>query len=551
MVTDELQEVVATAARNAAASGDLRLPSDLQIEFDRPKRREHGDWSTNLALVLARGQGSPRDIAQLLVDSMPESDLVDSVDVAGPGFINFHLSAIWLHEVVRRAANDSSGFGHSDEGRGRKMNVEYISANPTGPVNVVSGRHAAVGDAIANLLEATGHEVTREFYVNDSGRQAELFGQSIDAHYRRLQGEDAAIPDEGYQGDYVADLAEELAKQAGDKLASLSPEERVATFTELGIARMIEEMQESLARFGTRLDVWFRESSLHEKGEVESAIRKLETDGYMVERDGAKWFLASKFGDDKDRVVIKSNGEFTYLAADLAYLLDKASRGFDHLVYIWGADHHGTVARLRAAADALGIGRDGVEVRLVQVVTLLRAGAAVKASKRAGVLVALDELVDEVGPDAARYTFLTRTIDAPLEFDIELAKEQAPENPVYYVQYAHARISSILRKADEEGLKPETSANLGSLTHPSEVELMRKLAAFEEVVPEAAAARGPQKIARYIEELASTFSGFYRDCRVISDDKELSLGRLLLCTATRRTIKEGLSLLGVDSPERM
>jgi arginyl-tRNA synthetase len=551
MVTDELQEIVATAARNAAEAGRLQLPDELRIEFDRPKRREHGDWSTNLALVLGRGRGSPREIAELLAESMPPSDLVESVEVAGPGFINFRLSAKWLHDVVRRAADDSSSFGRSDEGRGKRMNVEYISANPTGPVNVVSGRHAAVGDAVSNLLEATGHEVTREFYVNDSGRQAELFGQSIEARYRRIKGEKAEIPEEGYHGDYVAELAKELENEADQKLASMSPEERAGVFTELGIARMLEAMKKSLERFGSRFDVWFRESSLHKKGEVEAAIRKLEAEGYIVDRDGAKWFLASRFGDDKDRVVIKSNGEPTYLAADLAYLLDKSSRGFDHLLYIWGADHHGTVARLRAAADALGIGRDGVEVRLVQVVTLLRGGAAVKASKRAGVLVPLDELVDEVGPDAARYTFLTRTIDAPLEFDIELAKEQAPENPVYYVQYAHARISSILRKAEQEGLKPEMSADLDSLEHPSEVELMRKLATFEEVVPEAAAARGPQKIARYVEDLASTFSGFYRDCKVISEDKELSLGRLLLCAATRRTIKDGLALLGVGAPERM
>jgi arginyl-tRNA synthetase len=551
MVTDELQELVAIAAKRAAESGRLQAPEELVIEFDRPKRREHGDWSTNLALALARGQGSPRDIAQLLIESMPDSDLIESVEVAGPGFINFHLSAVWLHDIVRRAADDSSGFGRSEEGRGKKVNVEYVSANPTGPVNVVSGRHAAVGDAIANLLEATGHQVTREFYINDSGRQAELFGKSIEAHYRRLKGETAEIPEEGYHGEYVADLAREFEKEAEGKVAHLTPDERAAEFTKLGIDRMVDEIKESLARFGTKFDMWFRESSLHEKREVEAAIKRLESHGYIVEREGAKWFLATRFGDDKDRVVIKANGEPTYLAADLAYLLDKASRSFEQLVYLWGADHHGTVARLQAAADALGIGRDNVQVRLVQVVTLLRGGAAVKASKRAGVLVPLDDLVAEVGPDAARYTFLTRTLDAPLEFDIELAKEQAPENPVYYVQYAHARISSILRKADDEGLKPDASANLDVLQHPSEIELMRKLAAYEEVVPEAAAARGPQKVARYVEELASTFSAFYRDCRVITDDKELSLARLLLCTATRRTIRDGLSLLGVNAPERM
>jgi arginyl-tRNA synthetase len=551
MVEDELRELVARAARTAARAGDLHLPDHLQIEFDRPKRREHGDWSTNLALALARGQGTPRDIAQLLIDSLPDSPLVESVEVAGPGFINFHLSAMWLHDVVRRAADESSDFGRSVAEAGRRLNIEYVSANPTGPVNVVSGRHAAVGDAIANLLEATGHEVTREFYVNDSGRQADLFGLSIEAHYRRLKGEDAEVPEEGYHGDYVAELAKAIQSVGDEKLADLDPEQRSAVLRDVGITRMLESMKESLARFGTRYDTWFRETDLHEKDEVNAAISRLESEGYIEEEEGAKWFLATRFGDDKDRVVVRANGEPTYLAADLAYLLDKSRRNFEHLIYIWGADHHGTVARLKAAAEALGIGKERVEVRLVQVVTLLRGGAAVKASKRAGVLVPLDELVDEVGADAARYTFLTRTLDAPLEFDIELAKEQAPENPVYYVQYAHARISSILRKAEEEGLKPDASATLEVLKHPSEDELMRKLATFEEVVPEAAAARGPQKIARYIEELASTFSSFYRDCRVISEDKDLSIARLLLCTATRRTIKDGLGLLGVGAPERM
>lgn len=552
MVTDELRELVERAARDVAATGAIALPEPLSIEFDRPKRREHGDWATNLALTLARGQGAPRDIAQLLIDALPSSSLIASAEVAGPGFINFHLSAEWLHDVVRRAADASSAFGRSEVGAGRRINVEFVSANPTGPINVVSGRHAAYGDALSNLLEATGWNVTREYYANDAGRQADLFAQSIDVHLRRSKGEEAEIPEEGYRGEYVAEIARAIAPEVEDRFASSSSEaERLATLRDLGISRMLEEAKRSLESFGTRYDVWFRETQLHERGEVEAAIAKLEANGFIVEKDGAKWFLASRFGDDKDRVVVKANGEYTYLAADLAYLLDKGERGFEHLLYVWGSDHHGTVARLKAAAEALGVGRDRIEILLVQIVTLLREGRAVKASKRAGVLVALDELVDEVGADAARYTFLTRTIDAPLEFDIDLAKEQAPENPVYYVQYAHARISSILRKAEEEGLKPEASVPLGALTHPSEDALMRKLATFEEVVPEAAAARGPQKVARYVEELASTFSSFYRDCRVITEDRDLSLARLLLCTATRRTIRDGLSLLGVGAPERM
>jgi arginyl-tRNA synthetase len=552
VITDQLEELVAAALARVADKGLIEAPPP-EPQFERPRNREHGDWATNVALSAKRSPGtSPRDVAQAIVDELPEAEVVASVDVAGPGFLNFRLSSGWLHDVVRRSADDEVPFGRSSLGSGIRVNVEYVSANPTGPINVVSGRHAAVGDTISNLLEATGHEVTREFYVNDVGRQIDLFGETVAARYLQALGIDAEVPEDGYQGEYVTDLGRSFADELGDELVALSPEDRAGRFARLGVERMLAQMRESLEDFGTHFDGWFLQSYLFERDLVHRAIEDLRSKGFVEDRDGATWFLSSSFGDDKDRVVVKATGDPTYLASDIPYLKDKFERGFDHLIYVWGADHHGTVPRLLAAAEAQGFARDTVEVKLIQIVTLSMGGESVKGSKRAGVIVPLDELVRDVGRDAARYTFLTRSIESPLEFDIQLAKEQAPENPVYYVQYAHARICSILRKAAGEGHVPDPAeAPLESLHHPSEDELMRKLASYEEVVPEAARQRSPQKITRYVEELASTFTAFYRDCRVVSEDSDLTQARLALCVSTKRVIADALGLLGVSAPERM
>ena len=551
MVTERLAELVRAALQRVAAAGVLPPDALPEPSFERPRNREHGDWATNIALAAAKGHGKPRDIAQAIVEALEPSDLVAGVEVAGPGFLNFRLSPAWLHDVVRRSAM-GEGFGRSDEGAGVKVNVEFVSANPTGPVNVVSGRHAAVGDTIAALLEATGHEVTREYYFNDAGRQMLLFGASVAARYLQQLGRQAELPEDGYKGEHVSSIAGEIAAEVGDSLVDLERSELDQRVLDLAWPRILEGVKESLARFGTHFDVWFSESTLHDKGEVTAAIEILRGKGLIEERDGALWFLSSRFGDDKDRVVVRSNGEPTYFAADLGYVVDKFDRGFDRLIYLWGADHHGTVPRFMAAVEALGFERSAVEVPLMQIVSLTRGGEAVKASKREGIYVALDELVDEVGVDAARYTFLTRSIDAPLEFDIDAVKKQAPENPVYYVQYAHARICSILRKAASEGIEPDVAtAPLERLQHGSEDELMRKLASYEETIPDAARLRAPQRVTRYIEELASTFSAFYRDCKVVTEDAELTAARLALCVATRAVIADGLGLLGVGAPERM
>jgi arginyl-tRNA synthetase len=551
MVTERLEELVRTALDSAGSDGIIR-DTEVSIRFEHPRRREHGDWSTNVALAAAGPEIRPRQIAEALVERLPSSSLIEKVEVAGPGFLNFYLSPQWLHDVVQRAADPESGFGTMNEGVGASVDLEFVSANPTGPVNVVSGRHAAVGDSVGKLLEATGHRVTREFYLNDAGLQATKFGESIAARYLQQLGREAEIPEGGYQGEYVQDLARELAAVKGDTLVSVPDVERVTAARDLGLSRMIEEIRSSLERFGTRFDVWFSERGLMEAGGVEAGIDELVRRGVTEEREGALWFLSSRFGDDKDRVLVRSNGRPTYLASDVAYMVDKIGRGFDRLIYLLGSDHHGTISRLQALADALDLGRDRIEIRIVQIVTLSRGGERLKASKRAGVLIPLDELVEEVGTDAARYTFLTRSMDAPLEFDIDLVKEQAPENPVFYVQYAHARISSILTRALELGTTPNVqSAPLERLVHPSELELMRKLSAFEEAVPEAARTRAPQRISRYVEELASGFSAFYRDCKVVTDDADLTQARLALCVATQRVLASGLGLLCVNAPTRM
>jgi arginyl-tRNA synthetase len=549
MVTDRLAELVRTALQETDSLGVVE-GNDIQPEFERPRRREHGDWSTNVALVAAPAGTNPRSIAQALVEHLPASPLIDKVEVAGPGFLNFYLSSEWLHDVVRRAADPESGFGTSVDDAGVSINLEFVSANPTGPLSVVGGRHAAVGDAVGNLLSATGHQVTREFYMNDAGAQAVKFGQSIAARYLQHFGRDAQIPEGGYQGDYVCDIARQLADECGESLLSVSDDERDEIAREFGLDRMMSAIKGSLQRFRTTFDVWTSELELHGSG-VQEGIDELVRLGVTEERDGATWFLSSRFGDDKDRVLVRSDGRPTYLASDVAYMRHKIARGFDRLIYLLGPDHHGTISRLLAVADALGFGRDRVEIRIAQVVSLSRGGDKVKASKRAGVLVPLDELVDDVGVDAARYTFLTRSMDAPLDFDIDLVKEQAPENPVFYVQYAHARICSILRRAEEQGVAPRTDAPLGLLIHPAEQELMRKVASYEEAVPEAAHLRAPQRIARFVEELAATFTAFYRDCKVVTDDANLTQARLALCVATMRVLSIGLGLLGVDAPERM
>ena len=524
----------ALAEHVKAALQESGLPS-REPTFERPRQREHGDWSTNVALTLAKPVGRPpREIAQQIVDRLAQDVAVERVDVAGPGFINFHLSHVALEDIVRRAVTGAGEWGTSDAGAGRSANVEFVSANPTGPLHLGHGRWVAVGDAIASLLEATGWAVTREYYFNDAGSQMEKFGDSVTA---AMEGREP--PEDGYVGAYIGELAAELRSAGRDDI------------TEDAYQRMLARIDTTLQRLRVSFDVYFGERALHE-GRINEVIDRLAAGDNIYTAEGATWFATTKFGDDKDRVLLRASGQPTYFAADCAYLLDKVERGFDRILFILGADHHGYVSRVLALEQALGV-RDRVEVLIGQLVTFLREGEPVRMSKRSGELVTLDDLVDEVGVDAARYTLLRQSMDTAIDFDLAEVVRNDRENPVYYVQYSHARIAGILRTAEERGkrIPAVADAPLDLLVHETEEELIRRIGSYPEIVQYAATERAPHRIARYAEELAEGFHKFYTECVVVSDHAEFTAARLVLCQATQQTLVNALGLLGVTAPERM
>jgi arginyl-tRNA synthetase len=555
-VQRELSELFAAALRDAAAAGDLDLdPAAVGSPvLERPRLAEHGDWATNVALVLAKAaKAPPRKVAEAMVAHLRQPDWVEGVEVAGPGFINVRLAQRWFSGLVRRVLDAGEAFGRADFGEGEKVQVEFISANPTGPLHVGNARWAAFGDSLANLLEAAGYQVEREYYLNDAGAQLDLLGASVEAAYLAVLGRPATPPPDGYKGSYIAELAKELEVERHDGPADLDPAERRKLITEWAYRRLVDQIEHTLERFGVRFDVWFSERSLHDSGAIDDTVAELRGLGVVAERDGAVWLLTSRFGDDKDRPLIRSNGVPTYFAADAAYFRDKRRRGFTKIIYVWGADHHGYVGRMRATIRAFGDGDETAEFLIGQMVNLVRAGEPVRMSKRAGDLVTFDDLVDEVGKDAARYTMLRFSIDAPMNFDLEAVTRQTLDNPVYYVQYAHARISSVLRTGREQGFEPVPAeqADLGLLTHPTEGVLLRQLAGFEELVAVAVQHRAPHRLTRYAEDLAASFHRFYGECRVLSDDPALSSARWWLCVATRQVLANTLALAGVEAPERM
>jgi arginyl-tRNA synthetase len=478
---------------------------------------------------------------------------VAGVEVAGPGFVNVRLHQRWFAGLVRRVLAEGAAFGTTDLGHGERVNVEFISANPTGPLHVGNARLAPTGDALANLLAATGHKVEREYYLNDAGNQLDLLGASVEAAYLELLGRPGDPPPDGYKGAYVAELAGELRAEQGDALADLEPAERRSRITEWAYRRMVEWIQATLARLGVKFDVWFSERTLHQSGAIADTIEELRDRGLVEDREGAVWLRTTEFGDDKDRPLIRSNGAPTYLAADVVYYRDKRRRGFDRVIFLWGADHHGYIPRMRAVVRAFGDPDDTAEFIIGQMVSLVRAGQPAKMSKRAGDIVTVDDLIDEVGKDAFRYTMLRTSVDTPTEFDVEVVTRQSLDNPVYYVQYAHARISSVLRQGAEIGFTPlpVEEADLELLDHPMELALLRRLAAFEELVVTAATQRAPHRLTRYAEELAAAFHRFYAECRVLSDDHALSSARWWLVNGTRQVLANTLALIGVDAPERM
>lgn len=565
MIAKELREMITAAISRAAAAGEIPAVETPEFVLERPRHKAHGDWATNAALALSGTLGlKPRDIADVLASRLRamtvspapggEEGTLRDVEVAGPGFINLTLSRDRMLRELARVAGEGRDYGRWDFGAGQRYNVEFVSANPVGPLHVGHGRWAALGDALCNLLAMAGYDVDREFYLNDFGTQMEVFAASVEARYLELCGEQVEFPEEGYHGSYVIDIARSLREDDGGGCVDLPPAERRAQLGERAYRFALDHIQESMRSFGVTFDTWYSERELQRRGAVEKEVRSLLEDGLAYERDGAVWMETSRFGDDKDRVLVRSGGAPTYFAADIAYHLNKMERGYDHLINIWGADHHGYVRRMQAAMEARGY-PDRLEVILGQLVNLKRGGEPVRMSKRTGEMVTFDELVAEVGRDAARYLFLTRSQDTALDFDIQLAVEESMDNPVYYVQYAHARICSILRYGMgkgvdlSEGVPPLETLRL--LSSDEEADLALKIFEFEELIRDAAIDRAPHRLTRYLEELAATFHAFYNRHRVISDDAELTSARLFLARCVRQVIVNGLDILGVSAPESM
>ncbi len=565
---DAITELVASALAAAVAAGDLPLETPPDPALERPRDPSHGDWATTVALRCAKASGmQPHAIAEVVAGHLAQHPGIAAVEIAGPGFVNIRLSATALQRVLVEAREADAAFGAGAAGAGRRVQVEFVSANPVGPLHVGHGRWAALGDSMARLLEHAGWRVEREFYINDAGVQMELFARSVSARYIELCGGEADFPEDGYRGAYITEIAREIFEEEGVCWLDATPEARDHHFREQAYAQVLAHLKRVLHGFGVDFDVWFSERTLHETGPggtrpIDDAIATLRERGHVYDDGGAVWFRSTAFGDDKDRVLVKADGSYTYFAADVAYHKDKFGRGLDRVIDIWGADHHGYVARMKAACAALGYeGR--LDVVIGQLVNLFREGEVVRMSKRTGEMVTFEELVDEVGADAARYWFVRRSTDQQVDFDIAVAKEQSAENPVYYVQYAHARICSILRKAageTAEGVATDAVADaavasdtdLSPLTADAELALMRKLDEFGEVVDAAARELAPFKLARYAEDLAAVFHQFYTQCRVVDPGApELSAARLYAVDATRRALRCALGLLGVSAPERM
>lgn len=549
---EQLEAAIKAAISQAISSGEITGDFPATITLERPKNREHGDYATSVALALAKSAGkSPRDVAQIIINHLNNEGEISKLEIAGPGFINITINRTSQAKLVWKILESGKNFGHSNSLAGVRINLEFISANPTGPLHLGHTRWAAVGDALGRVLSAVGADVTREFYINDRGNQMDLFGASIEA-----SALGKAIPDNGYQGDYIVDLAKEILEV--DPTIALLPEgNRLIAFREAAYALQLKDQKRTLDNFGTHFDIWFSERSLHDQGAVEHGVEKLREKGHVFELEGAVWLRTTDFGDDKDRVLIKSDGSLTYFSSDTAYYINKRERGFDICIYMLGADHHGYVGRLKATAACAGDDPEyNIHVLIGQLVKIMEAGQEVKLSKRAGTIITLEELVEKVGVDAARYTLIRYPVDTPMVMDIDILKRNTNENPVYYVQYAHARIAAVLRNALE--LKIPLDVNnfdASQLVHDRENELLGALAEFPRVVATAAELRQPHRISRYLEDLAGTYHGFYADCRVLPMGEEipspLHTARLLLCSATRTVIANGLDLLGVSAPERM
>lgn len=560
LVRDTIANAVAAALEKAGQDGAISVDSVPEIEIERPNHSEHGDFATNLPLRLARSaRANPLHLAQLIAERIENVPEIESVAPAPPGFINFRLSESWLQQQVEavRAAGDS--FGASDIGAGRKVMVEFVSVNPTGPVHVGHTRGAVLGSALANALAAAGFDVTREYYINDAGSQMEAFYRSVWTRYRQALGHDAEMPENGYQGDYIADIASEIIDADGPSYLEHSDSVAIREIGDVAREKMVSLIRDDLDAIGVAFDNWFSERRLFQNpdpshSDYDRAMSHLRAGGHLAERSGALWFISTALGDERDNVVVRSSGEPTYFASDIAYHFNKFSeRGFDRVIDIWGADHQGHVPRMKAAVQALGIEPENLTVLISQMVTLKRGDETVRASKRTGDFVTLRELVDEVGMDACRYFFLARAPSTQMEFDLELATRESSENPVYYVQYAHARNASILSLAAERGID-YSRGDVSLLTHPHELELIRTMLRLPELIVQVAENLEPHHLPHYAMELATAFHHFYESCRVISanpEDNDLTLARLKLVSAAQVAFRRTLTLMGMSAPDRM
>jgi arginyl-tRNA synthetase len=526
----------------------------VEVVVDRTQNPEFGHYSSsisfNLSKVLKR---SPYEIAKLIVENLSDPlELIDRVDIKG-GFINFFLKEKAFHLVVKDILEKREQYGRSDEGHGKRVQIEFVSANPSGPLHVGNGRGGALGDVLANIFEWFGYSVEREFYVNDMGTQMNLLALSVEARMKELLGEQFEIPEEGYHGEYIKDIARLALERFGSNIWNLPERQRLETLKEFAEDTILGWQREDLELFGIRFDCWYKESTLHKKNLLKEAFEILKANGYTYEKDGAVWFASTRFGDEKDRVLIKSDGSSTYFLADIAYHLDKYKRGFSHIIDIWGADHYGYVARMKAGIEALGYDPNTFEPIIYQIVHLFRGGSAVRMSKRTGEMVSLRELLDEVGRDAARYFFVMRDPNSQLDFDIDLAKAQSINNPVYYVQYAFARCCSLFRQADLRGIEIEGifDCDLSYLKDPMEVELMITLEDFPDILRNAFINRAPHRLTSYLESLAKSFHSFYNSLRILQEERHLMYARMALVFATQQVIKNGLDILGVSAPESM
>ncbi|WP_199617188.1 arginine--tRNA ligase [Paenibacillus alkalitolerans] len=549
------EKVKAAFAEAVRKTGLLPAGEHADIALEVPKEKTHGDLATNIAMQLTRvAKKPPRAIAEALTAELDLASAgIERAEIAGPGFINLFLDKSFLRDIVREAINQGERYGRTNAGAGKRVQVEFVSANPTGSLHLGHARGAAVGDALCNVLDFAGYEVQREYYINDAGNQIANLAKSIEARYRQALGKEADMPEDGYFGEDIVQFGRVLAEEKGGSLLSLPDEERFSFFRAYGLERELDKIKRDLERFRVRFDNWYSETSLYESGKIDEALAQLRKNGHVYEQEGALWLRTTPMGDDKDRVLIKNDGSYTYLLPDLAYHLDKYRRGFDRMINIWGADHHGYVPRMKAAMEALGEDPGKLTVLISQMVSLYQGGEKVKMSKRTGKAVTMEDLMDEVGVDATRYFFTMRSTDSHLDFDMDLAVSQSNENPVYYVQYAHARICSIFRQAAENGVSVPAGADadLSPLSSEATYDLLRKMGEFSEEVADAALALAPHKIVRYAYELASEFHSYYKAERILTDNPKESQAKLSLLLALRHTFANALRLIGVSAPERM